>query len=68
MLVLKRKKSESLVVDGGIRITVLRVHGNAISLGIEAPDDVRVWREELTTARRRTEGDRTAHLSARGQA
>jgi carbon storage regulator len=48
MLVLKRKQAESVVIDGCIRITVLRVHGGAISLGIEAPEEVRIRRSELS--------------------
>ncbi len=50
MLVLSRKPDESLVIDGGIRVTVLGVRGGQIRLGIEAPKDVRVFREELLAA------------------
>jgi carbon storage regulator len=50
MLVLKRKQAESIVLEGGIRITILRIRGNAISLGIEAPEDVGIWRGELDLA------------------
>ena len=48
MLVLKRKTSETIMVDGRIRIKVLRISRNMISLGIEAPSDVAIWRGELT--------------------
>ena len=38
MLVLTRKENESIVIDGGqITLTVLRIRGNQISLGIQAP-------------------------------
>ncbi|MBX3412696.1 MAG: carbon storage regulator [Pirellulales bacterium] len=47
MLVLSRKIGESLVIDGNIRVTVVRVSGNRVALGVEAPDDVRVLRGEL---------------------
>ena len=47
MLVLRRKKAETVVVDGRIQIKVLRIGRNAISLGIDAPGDVTIWRGEL---------------------
>lgn len=47
MLVLTRKESEAIVIDGRIKITVVRISGDKIRLGIEAPRDVAVWREEL---------------------
>jgi carbon storage regulator len=47
MLVLSRKMDESVIIDGGIRITVLSIRGNQIRIGIEAPDQVRVYREEI---------------------
>ena len=47
MLVLSRKLNESIVVDGAIRITVLGIRGNHVRIGIAAPDDVTILREEL---------------------
>jgi len=47
MLVLRRKKTETVVLDGRIQIKVLRISRNMISLGIEAPSDVSIWRGEL---------------------
>ena len=47
MLVLRRKQAETVVVDGRIQIKVLRISRNAISLGIDAPGDVTIWRGEL---------------------
>ena len=47
MLVLSRRENESIVIDGNIKITVVRVNGNKIRLGIEAPKEVGVWRSEL---------------------
>ncbi len=47
MLVLSRKIAETIVVDDRIRIKVLRINRNTISVGIEAPRDVSVWRGEL---------------------
>lgn len=50
MLVLQRKKAETVVVDGRIQIKVLRISRNTISLGIDAPGDVAIWRGELGQA------------------
>ena len=47
MLILTRKQSESVIIDGDIRITVLSDKHGQIKLGIETPDDVEIWREEL---------------------
>jgi carbon storage regulator len=47
MLVLSRHENESIVIDGRIKITVARISGDKIRLGIEAPKEVAVWREEL---------------------
>jgi carbon storage regulator len=47
MLVLSRKTNESILIDGNIRVTVTRIRGNQVRLGIEAPGTVRVYREEL---------------------
>ena len=47
MLVLTRKLGQSIRIGGSIRIQVVEVRGNQIRLGIEAPAEVRVLREEL---------------------
>lgn len=47
MLVLARKKEETIVIDGNIEIKVLQIKGNTIRLGVTAPRDVRVLRGEL---------------------
>ncbi len=47
MLVLARKPDESIVIDGRITVTILRVQGDKVRLGIEAPKDVGVRRSEL---------------------
>ena len=47
MLVLSRKPSEEIVIGGNIVLKVLRVQGNRVYLGIEAPDDVVIRRGEL---------------------
>lgn len=47
MLVLRRKIGESIVLAGSIIVTVLAVEGERVKLGISAPPDVSVVREEL---------------------
>lgn len=47
MLVLSRKKSETIIIDGRITIEVLQIKGNQIRIGINAPADVKVLRGEL---------------------
>ena len=47
MLVLSRKRDQSIVIDGDIRITVVSIQGNQVRIGIEAPISVSIFREEL---------------------
>ena len=49
MLVLSRKKGESVVVNGNITIVVVDVRGDKARIGIEAPADVAVYRSEILT-------------------
>ncbi len=47
MLVLRRKVGESIVLAGVIHISVLAVEGERVKIGISAPPDVSIVREEL---------------------
>jgi carbon storage regulator len=47
MLVLTRKLNESIVINDKITITVVEIRGDRVRLGITAPSDVPVFREEL---------------------
>lgn len=47
MLVLSRKRLESIVIGGNVKITVLSVKGNQVRLGIEAPSEMGILRGEL---------------------
>jgi carbon storage regulator len=50
MLVVSRKVGQRIVIDDRITITVVEIRGNQIRLGIEAPKEVVVQREELVRA------------------
>lgn len=47
MLVLTRKPKESIFIGDQITVTVIEIKGNAVKLGIEAPKDIKIVREEL---------------------
>ena len=47
MLVLSRKASQRIVIDGRITITVVKLQGNRVCLGIEAPREMAVNRAEI---------------------
>ena len=47
MLVLSRKRSESIVINENIVITVVEVRGDKVRLGIEAPREVPIHRSEV---------------------
>jgi carbon storage regulator CsrA len=48
MLVLSRKPGEEVVIGDNIRVTVVAVQGNRVSLGFQAPKEVAVYRHELS--------------------
>jgi len=50
MLVLSRKKNESIVINDQITIVVVEIRGDKVRLGIEAPKDVPVHRREVYEA------------------
>ena len=47
MLVLSRKAEESMYIGDNIKITVLDIRGGQVRIGITAPDDVKIHREEI---------------------
>ena len=47
MLVLTRRSDEALRVGDNVKITVVEIKGNQVRLGIEAPAEVPVYREEI---------------------
>ena len=55
MLVLSRKKNESIVINNDITIVVVEIRGDKVRLGIEAPKEVPVHRREVYDAIKRNE-------------
>jgi carbon storage regulator len=47
MLILSRKAGETVVIDGRIRVKVVRLEGDVVKIGIEAPSDVSIHRQEV---------------------
>ena len=47
MLVLSRREDESIVINGNIKVVVASIQGGRVRLGIEAPQDVPVHRQEV---------------------
>lgn len=47
MLILTRKSDESIIIGNNIKVKILKVQGNQVHLGIEAPRDLSVYREEI---------------------
>jgi len=54
MLVLSRKKNESIVINNDITIVVVEIRGDKVRLGVEAPKEVPVHRQEVYEAIRRS--------------
>ena len=63
MLVLSRKKNESIVINNDIVITVVEIRGDKVRLGIVAPKDVPVHRQEVYEA---IHGHRPEDAAVRG--
>lgn len=56
MLVLSRRPSQSIIIGGCIKVTVLTIARHTVQLGIEAPQNVSVDREEIHLRKRSQEG------------
>jgi carbon storage regulator len=71
MLVLSRKKNESIVINNDITIVVVEIRGDKVRLGVEAPKEVPVHRREVYDAIRRNdlaaEGKNEADAGASGE-
>lgn len=62
MLVLERKEGQKIVVGNGlVTVTVVRVRGGKVKVGIEAPRELTVNREEVQRYKQRRNGERNGH-------
>lgn len=60
MLILTRKPGETLVLGDNITVTVLSVRGNQVRIGVNAPKDVHVNREEIHIKKEKADADANA--------
>ena len=56
MLILSRKKNESVIINDNISIVVTDIRGDKVSLGIDAPKEISVHRNEVYKAIRKQKG------------
>ncbi len=50
MLILSRKKDECIIIGDNISVSIVDIRGDQVKLGIKAPDNVKIYREEVYTA------------------
>lgn len=68
MLVLSRKKNESIVINDDISIVVVEIRGDKVRLGVEAPKEVPVHRREVYEAIKRSQNGDIAENRSTGSA
>ena len=62
MLVLTRKTGQKLIIDNNIEVTILETRGESVKIGIQAPKNIAIYREEIY------EEIRKANLESKAQA
>ena len=65
MLVLSRKNNESIVIGDGIVVTIVDIRGDKVRLGIEAPKEVPVHRQEVFDAIKKAQSQESSPDSGR---
>lgn len=60
MLVLSRKVNERIVIGGNVVLTVVKIDRNQVRLGIQAPEHVAIYREEISPGAAAAEPERLA--------
>lgn len=66
MLVLSRKKNESIIINDDITIVVVEIRGDKVRLGVEASKEVPVHRREVYDAIKRSEAEQKNNTTASG--
>ena len=61
MLVLSRRLNQSIVIGGEVRVTVLAISPSRVELGVEAPRQITVDREEIHLRRQQCQNSRADH-------
>jgi len=61
MLILTRRVGEKLQIGDDVSVTVLSIKGNQVRIGIDAPEDVTIHREEIAERLRDGEAPRRTH-------
>lgn len=65
MLVLSRQRDESIIIGDNIVITIVDIRGDKVRLGIQAPKDITVHRQEIYDAIRNENAENTDNDSAK---
>lgn len=68
MLVLSRKKNESIVINDDIRVVIVEIRGDKVRLGVEAPSEIPVHRLEVYEAIKRYEEEQSLKNTGENQA
>ncbi|UVI29893.1 carbon storage regulator CsrA [Paenibacillus spongiae] len=63
MLVLSRKKGESVILQDNIEITILEVTADTVKIGINAPKDIEILRKEIYTMVKETNRESAASIT-----
>ncbi len=63
MLILTRRINESLIIGDNVTVTILGVKGNQVRIGVDAPKDVAVHRQELAQKQESAVDDRSSESS-----
>ena len=66
MLVLSRKKNESIIINDNIVVTVVDIRGDKVRLGFDAPKEVPIHRREVYEAIKRSEAESDVRPGADG--